>query len=109
MQLEKSENESHWKLLHIFAFGTYSDYKGKIDSDAKKKRENIPVTTPLYQVKDWEPKAAMASFSTLLLKKLLPLQSNELHVYFTPVNGLSMEVPVSSIDCTFGVIHWTCG
>ena len=46
LQLEKSENESHWKLLNIFAFGTYSDYKGKIDSVAEKKKpENI---TPLY-------------------------------------------------------------
>lgn len=47
MQLEKTENESHWKLLNIFAFGTYSDYKGKTDSlQEKKKAENI--TTPLY-------------------------------------------------------------
>ena len=44
----------------------------------------------------------MASFTTFLLKKLLPLQNNEL--YFTPVNCLSMEVPRSLTDSTGGVI-----
>jgi len=36
--LEKSENESHWKLLNIFAFGTYSDYKANASS--------LPALTP---------------------------------------------------------------
>jgi hypothetical protein len=28
-QLSKTEDAPYWHLLNIFAFGTYSDYKGK--------------------------------------------------------------------------------
>ena len=68
LQLEKSENESHWKLLNIFAFGTYSDYKGKIDSLQKNKQNaELSYTT----VKGQESKATKASFTTFLLEQLL--------------------------------------
>lgn len=76
MQLEKSENESHWKLLNIFAFGTYSDYKGKIDPVAKKKkRENI--TTPLYRNQRLRVKRSNGFFLNFPAKKLLPQKNNE--------------------------------